>query len=628
VTGAALAAAALIATAGSPAAQLAERYAPLVRLVEQAKPCGHGEAFLPAPVSAVLGNPDVALRGPWGGTNIVKVAPTARDLAKGVTEYNLDFPGNALAPGCTYDRWSHRLLAHLRPTVYARVVGEPAQPRRLALQYWFFYVFNDFNDKHEGDWEMIQLDFDARSAAEALARQPAAVGYSQHAGAERARWGDRKLQLVGGTHPVVYPALGSHANYFESKLYLGRSAAEGVGCDDTSGPSLELRPAVAVVPTARAAYLHDYPWLGFLGRWGERHPGFYNGPTGPNTKLQWREPLTWADTTWRDTSFTVPAGRSLGLGATDFFCGAIATGSGVLTALVGNASPMLLALAAIVALILWLGSRTRWDESAPFRLRRRRPWGSLVTSAARLYGRNLRLFVGIGVLFVPVGVVVTAVQYLLFKHSTLAALVTSVGPSNAFVAGPAFALGAFFTVLTLSVVQAAVALAMVELDEGRDVRARTAYSLALRQLRPLVAPLVVAVVAAALLSVSVAGIVLAFWLVVRWSLLAQVVVLDEVTSPGPLRRSRRLVRGHWWRVASVTAFVTGIALLLGPLVGTLLLFVTSASFDFVNLVSALVYAVALPFVAITTTYLYFDLTVRRQLAERERASDDVLPAEA
>ena len=44
-----------------------------------------------------------------------------------------------------------------------------------------------------------------------------------------------------------------------------------------------------------------------------------------------------------------------------------------------------------------------------------------------------------------------------------------------------------------------------------------------------------------------------------------------------------------------------LGLLLGPLVGTALLFLTSASFDFVNLVSALVYVVTLPFVAITAT---------------------------
>jgi hypothetical protein len=244
-----------------------------------------------------------------------------------------------------------------------------------------------------------------------------------------------------------------------------------------------------------------------------------------------------------------------------------------------------------------------------------------------MYGQKPRLFLGIGLLFVPLGLVVTGVQYLLFRHGTFAPLVASAGSSNAAVAILAFAVDAFFTVLGLSVVQASTAIAMVELDEEREVGAWAAYRLALRRLRPLVVPLVVAVLLVALLSLTVVGAVIGFWLAVRWSLLAQVVVLDDETSPGPLRRSALLVRGHWSRVASLTVFVTGIALLLGPLVGTLLLFVTSASFDFVNLVSGLVYVVVLPLATITTTYLYFDLTVRRERKTQEGAVGDVLPAE-
>ena len=607
--------------------ELAERYAPVVRLVEQARPCGHGEAFQPTNVDLVLGNPDVALRGPWSGANIVKVGPTAQDLADGRFEYNLDFPGNALAPGCTYEMWSDRISAGSRPTTYAHVATDASHPGELALQYWFFYVFNNFNDKHEGDWEMIQVDFHAGSAEEALASKPFEIGYSQHGGAERAHWGDKKLRLVDGTHPVVYPALGSHANYFGAALYLGRSAAEGVGCDESQGPSSQLRPEVTVVPTERTAYLQAYPWLGYVGRWGEHHSSFYNGPTGPNTKRQWTEPIGWANDTWRDRSYTVPAGGSLGVTATDIFCGAVATGSGVLTAFVGDPSPVLLALIAVAAFLMWLTSRTRWDESAPFRLARRRPWGSLVSSAARQYGQRPRLFIGIGVLFIPLGLLITALQYLLFKQGTFAPLVSSAGSSNAVVAGLALALGLFVSVLGLSLVQAATALAMVELDNGRKITARGAYRLALPRLRPLVGPLVVAVLLVSALSATVAGILIGFWLTVRWSLLAQVVVLEEDASGRPLRRSAQLVRRHWWRAASVTFFVTGIALLLGPLIGTLLLFATSASFDFVNLVSALVYLETLPFAAITTTYLYYDLTVRHRLNERDRPTGDVLPAE-
>ena len=109
-------------------------------------------------------------------------------------------------------------------------------PGKLALQYWLFYVFNDWNNPHEGDWEMIQLNFDAATAAEALQQPPVEVGYSQHEGAERASWDASKLELVDGTHPVVNVAAGSHANFFGQALYLGSSASQGVGCDDTRGP--------------------------------------------------------------------------------------------------------------------------------------------------------------------------------------------------------------------------------------------------------------------------------------------------------------------------------------------------------------------------------------------------------
>ena len=105
--------------------------------------------------------------------------------------------------------------------MYAHVVGDPAYPGRLALQYWMFYVYNDWNNLHEGDWEMIQLNFDAASAAQALDETPVEVGYSQHTGGERAGWGDDKLEIVGGSHPVVYPASGSHAGFFDQALYLG-----------------------------------------------------------------------------------------------------------------------------------------------------------------------------------------------------------------------------------------------------------------------------------------------------------------------------------------------------------------------------------------------------------------------
>jgi hypothetical protein len=611
--------------ASDPATQLADKYAPVVRVVAQDKPCGHGEGYEPIDVNAVLDTPDVALRGPWAGGSIVKVGPTARDLESGLTGYHLDFPGNALSPGCGYEQWSRAITAGRKPTTYAHVVGDPEHPGKLALQYWFYYVFNDWNNRHEGDWEMIQLDFVAADAAAALKTTPYEVGYSQHTGGERAKWGASKLTIVDGTHPVVYPALGSHANYFTSQLFLGRSSQQGVGCDDTLGPSRDIRPVVAVVPTAKDSYLKAFPWLGYLGHWGEEQAGFYNGPTGPNTKTQWTSPISWADSELRDDAFAVPAGGAAGTSATDFFCGAVATGSNLLTKAVANPGRVFITIGALVLLLLWLGSRTRWDRTAPFRLARRRPWGSLVTSGFTLYWARIRLMLGIGVVFLPLGALITFLQLWLFHGGPLGPLLDSVGESNAFVAALAFAVGIFFTILGLTIVQAVTSLAMVELDEGREVTPVGAYRLVVPMWRPLLWALVRAAVVVAILDLTVVGLFIGTWLLFRWILLPQTVVLERAQHP--LRRSARLVRGHWWLVASITTVMTGGGLLLGPFIGSLLLFATTASFNVINLVAAIVYVFAMPLAAITQTYLYFHLRVEEQLAPAESAPAAVLPAE-
>jgi hypothetical protein len=614
------------AFAQSPDQQLAERYAPVVRLVAQPEPCEHGEPFEPIDADLVLGNPEVALHGSWSQSAVVKVGPTAKDLSAGLFGYHLDFPGDALHPGCDYENWERHLIPGTKPLTYARVVTEPQYPHQLALQYWFFYVYNDWNDKHEGDWEMIQLDFPVGTAAEALSSRPREVGFSQHEGGERADWGSDKLQVVGGTHPVVYPAMGSHANYYNANLWLGRSAAQGVGCDDTVGPSRQLRPEVVLFPTATDAYLAAFPWLGYVGGWGEEHPQFYGGPTGPNTKTQWTEPITWANESWRDSAFAIPAGNSLGTSTTDFFCGAVAAGSSVLTKLVANPTAVLITLAVLLVILIWLCSRTRWDETAPFRVARRRPWGSLVTAPLHLYGRRPRVFVGIGLVFLPLAVLIAGLQYLLFRVGGLEPLVDSAGESNAVVAGLAFAIGLFFTIFGLNVVQAAAAVAISELDEGREISALAAYRRVLHRLPGLLLALLGAVLAITVLSLTGAGILIAAFLLVRWSLLGQAVMLDDAVKH-PLRRSAQLVQGHWWRAASIMVFVTLPALAIGPLIGALMLLITPASLNIVNLVSGVVYMVTLPFAAMVTTYLYYDLRVRSELGHEEPADGGILPAE-
>ena len=94
-----------------------------------------------------------------------------------------------------------------------------------SLQYHFFYAFNDWRlaangiNHHEGDWEMV--------AVYLKNDQPYSVLFSQHGSGAMELWKDvRCVKDKDGketTHPLIYVALGSHANY--SKPEVIRSAS-------------------------------------------------------------------------------------------------------------------------------------------------------------------------------------------------------------------------------------------------------------------------------------------------------------------------------------------------------------------------------------------------------------------
>ncbi len=612
------------AAAADPAGQLAQRYAPVVRLVDQTDECGPGEPFEPSDVNAFLGQDTVSLRGPWQSNDLIAVAPTAAELGKGLYGYNLDFPGSPLDPGCDYERWARMLTAGHEPTVYAHVATEAAKPGRLSLQYWLWYPFNQWNNNHEGDWEMIQLVFDAPDAKAALAVPPVEVGYSQHEGAESAMWGDEKLELVGGTHPVVYPAAGSHANFFGDALYLGRSAEQGVGCDDTTGPSRELRPVVRLIPTDPEAARQAYPWIAYEGRWGERQRAFLNGPTGPNLKTQWTEPITWSEG-WRGYSLAVPAGGLLGTSATDTFCGAVAAGSNLVVKLARNPGWVLGILAALVVLAVVLARRTSWRPSSPLRVARRRSWGQTLTAASRMYASRPLLFLGIGLVTIPISLVITGVQWLLFRATGLAGVPLE-GEDGGLRVTLGVAVGTVLTLLGLALVQAATARAVAEIDAGRPITTRRAYRLAAGSVGPLLGALAVAVAVVTLLASSLFLLPFAVWLTLRWALLVPVVELEDATWRHALRRSAVLVRRQWFKVGTLVVVAALIAIAAGPLLGALLLFIPAAPLGLINVVAGIVYAVAMPLVGLTTVYVYYDTLVRERLAPSTPETVE-LPAE-
>ncbi len=212
---------------------------------------------------------------------------------------------------------------------YGRVVRSGGY---VALQYWFFYAFNDWRSRvhgvndHEADWEQVVV-YLAEQPDGSL--QPAWVVFSAHdeVGDDlRRRWDDPDLTREGD-HPVVYAGLGSHSGAYLPGEYLTtfdppafrrligayrRIAAAllpwartsmlgGVGIpyvdyargDGVSiGPGQEREWAAVVIDD-------ETPWVvDYQGLWGndtEDPLGGERGPAGPRYERSGAVRQSWGD---------------------------------------------------------------------------------------------------------------------------------------------------------------------------------------------------------------------------------------------------------------------------------------------------------------------------------------------
>jgi hypothetical protein len=121
----------------------------------------------------------------------------------------------------SYFQYAEMTEAEHQPVYYGRVVRENDEGNNWTiLQYHFFYAFNDWRlgangvNHHEGDWEMV--------AVYLKNDLPYAMLCSRHGSGAMELWKDvRRVKDEGGnetTHPIVYAALGSHANYSQPEV--------------------------------------------------------------------------------------------------------------------------------------------------------------------------------------------------------------------------------------------------------------------------------------------------------------------------------------------------------------------------------------------------------------------------
>ncbi len=578
-----------------PAQELADRYVPVAVLRDQTGPCDrNGEGYFPAPVESVLGNPDVALKitdSPSSATDtIVKMGPTAEDIANLDDRYYLDFPGNPRRPGCTFETDFKEYAAEqgLKPTTYAHIVVDE-EAHRVVIQYWLWWYFNDWNNLHEGDWEMVQVVFDADSIEGALASEPIRYAYAQHGGGELAEPDSAKLHLEDG-HPVIYPAAGSHATHYEQELYLGWGEnGTGFGCDNARPPGT-AEPLVAIVVPNDPDPNSEFGWATFGGRWGERQPWEFNGPRSPNLTRRWADPISDM-ANWRDSSLIVPGSQFLGPNVTDTFCTLSSSGAAVISWADQNQRGLLLGLLVAVLAIGTLAFQTR----------------RIVGQATGMYRRNAWLFLKIGLAAVPIGFVFSGLAWVLEQfHPGSWVVEWFNNPGQVSVASLLLATSFQYLAILLLVVPATVA-AVSALNRGQQPEAHMCYVLVLRHIKPILICFLLLTIVTGFLVSSFIGIVIAIFILVRWQFYPQGVLVSGANDwSSALGYSREVVRHRWVPTLLNTIVFQAIAILPGPLIGFLLMIWLGLSPWTADLVSSLIFAVTVPLAVIGLTLFYID----------------------
>jgi hypothetical protein len=227
--------------------ELAQRFAPVFRFYP-------GEPFRPLSLEAYLSQTRVCafvneIVVPASCADPDKPAPDAcGHVAEGKCFLALDVRDAVEDRNPADHRAAERRMRTVDPLprVYWHV--QRVSPSRAIVQYWLFYSYNDYSNlagtsgnKHEGDWEWVAVDVRADAQG---ASAPYEVALSAHEESKRRRVA---ADPAPGWRPVVFVALGSHANYFRVagahpvRIKLG-SRHVRIGTDRVSADGFVLRP--------------------------------------------------------------------------------------------------------------------------------------------------------------------------------------------------------------------------------------------------------------------------------------------------------------------------------------------------------------------------------------------------
>jgi hypothetical protein len=469
-----------------------------------------------------------------------------------------------------------------------------------------WYTFNDWNNTHEGDWEMVQVVFETTSIAEALTMDPIVVGYAQHGGGELADWDDDKIHRTDG-HLVAFPAAGSHGTFYGSETYIGWGEdGSGFGCDLTTSPQKQFEMSVVVVPD-QIDPAGPFAWLLFGGRWGERAPSIWDGPLGPNVNRRWSDPFT-ATRFWRSTSLAIPSTTMAGPNATRLFCSLTKHGSVFVTRIVVHPLRLLVAVLVILGLIAWL-VKTCWSQ---------------IFAAWRVFYQDWRVYLTIGLATIPISILFNIIDVWSRSHPPIEFLIRWFNDTAGARLSVALALGGIQQFFIIVLVAPPVIRTLEDRLHGNNPTFISSVRRSARYMLPVALTLLIALVFVGLLSITLLLIPIAIFFSVAWQFIAQVVTYEDQFQPfDVLRRSRQVGSRDWWYALKTSLVFQGLLWVPGPLVGALLLIFGRAGVDFANFFSGVVYALTIPLAVLGITLAYLRMReMRIQQAASSGATDE------
>ena len=187
-----------------------------------------------------------------------------------------------------YNSWTSVMNQHTGEssyqdgTTYAHLF---AYQGHCIIQYWFFYPFNHWASRHEGDWEHINVVLSSQNPATAVITH---VEYYFHKYVKYCYIEGSDYWVVGNTHPKVYvggygcsidgyDGYGSHGSYPKAKKWSGVAGKWPAKLDENvHGNGLHINfnnyQNIVILPSIESVDTDNSPlnWMWFASHWG--HP--------------------------------------------------------------------------------------------------------------------------------------------------------------------------------------------------------------------------------------------------------------------------------------------------------------------------------------------------------------------